>query len=1485
MIQANTNNRWARLSQSEKAELLGIYASKGYNDLAKIISHYNACGGKLYGDGGQKKRETAYARKYREEQEAKAKMALEHPTLSNAFRNDISSETGDKYYDVINTRYHQSMDALRRKGFTYEDALRLAPLMVTQNIVEGGWRVARPDDNNFGGLRENGRFLKFDSPEEYYDNYLDLLDRKWGASRGSINNWRTAQTLDDWSRILNREDLHLWSRERYDDYNREHKDNPVYLYAPEWENSYKSYRQHLAGVEPRVNTYLDMVFEEDPYTKEMYDAPIEPVARPNDKFNLSMDQFQKLLESNKSKGNMAEGGRLFEDGGPEKQNWFTRMMMNSVMNDPYTGAVATASGWTRDKDGNVIQTAEAMNSEGNTRLRNNLAVLGELTLGATATGALSAAAATELGTYGNIYKNVAKRLIRDIPAFEFFDRLPTVFGDKRFTEYGADKSERAFRWLMPENRVTNAIAPYFGQIVGSFVGGAVPGIASDMAMNAGSRAISGGISRANKWIADQFNISESDVGKILGEIKKVNPDKERSISRAFTDKDKFRRLVDRLTTYESENGSYNVPANSYWYSNNNRYISHPYPGAPKRSDNPFIAALENDLDTHALHEGFKYDNIYIAPDGFITGRIPTRYNPSKPYSFFDAAEDNGFDTAQLLGRYEDYVNLLTKPREFRAIELSPNELAERISSGKLSAEDYRRIIPGNIVNEDGSINNKELVKAYRSVLENLEAAGYTHRGYNKRPTYHGINEKYYSSGKMSSLKEHVAGVVRTAQQIPVPKGSSRQELVRAALVHDIGKLVTGQEAAAPFARHPILGEEFLRTMPELQEFSSPTIRSSVLMHMDDGVTPIYKSHGTGTLNSEHPFRIGLESEYLHDVSMIPEYDINYDLLHALQASDVARGLSYDQAAIRFPQLFTYDKDIPFNVKLYEGTPEEQLKNVVNPLLRRQGYPTVKNAEQLQGVMERHRSFLRGVRDPYKPKTGPDADIDGSVAGLEKYYPSGSLEDQRNAISAANQALRYYGENTPETRLLVSASTIPESPTGHGRASLFGVKGGSYSYTTDSGAVVGGPVTNNAPGLLSERLKVSPEYQDAMYVSASPSVLREYSNSWSNPRPGMAARVTIPNEPMMPGESLADFYERSNFQLYAGHTGSDDIASGTKPMSNFQMFEEPYRLQTGRSLQQDMAKEFEGKKLQKHSNSQFIEDFNLVVAMRNKRAHLVTVGEKFGIDFSKMFPEVQSPSGVKGILGNPKAAIELEHIASLYEHDGGTGLGLNMTGAEFLLKKGFISNKTLITFKTLNRECFHAMERARHSSFFDAPEAEAAANKAKAKLSKFVSTYILNKNTLYRAKQAYFKEAKPDFKMSREFSKYMRDPENIIKFMREKGVAPLYEMPSFGKSEVFSTNMQGWGWGPKTRSFVPSDNASQGIIIGNRGEKVLDVRPFTDEELQQLYAPLNVKFGRFRSGARDAGNRLLTEDERFAITRKTFNSGGSLMKFDDFSGFF
>lgn len=1206
---------------------------------------------------------------------------------------------------------------------------------------------------------------------------------------------------------------------------------------------------------------------------------------------MGKNRWARLSQSEKAEllGIYANGGwtklddiiadyNSYGNGGPEKQNWFTRVTMNAMLNGE--APVATAAGWTRDRNGNVVQTEQ--DSEGVKQLRNNLAVLGATGLGVFTGGAAMDLAATELGTYGNIYKGVAKRFLRDLPAFEFFDRLPTVFGDQRFTEYGTQKAEQGFRWLMPEGKFTDTVAPYVGNIVGAFAGGAAPGIASDMAMNAGSRAIVSGLNRAGHWITDQFKFNTSDVAKVLDSIKKVNPDTERSISRSFTDKDKFRSLVKRLEDYEAKNGAYNVAPNTYWanpyqYNMPNPNPNHLYIGfKAKRSNNPFVAAMEADLDNQALHGGFKYDDIYVSMDGFISGKRPTLYKEQNPITFFDAAEDRGFDTSQLLKNYEDYVNLLTNPSEYRALNGSPKEFVENLSAGRTSVGDYRRQFPGTIVDENGNINGKELAKAYKMLLENLEAEGYVTRGYNGRAGHHGLNEKYNSSGKTSSLKEHIAGVVKTAQEIPVPKGSSRQELVRAALVHDIGKLVTGQEAAGPFARHAVLGEELLRTIPELREFSSPQIRSSVLMHMDDSITPIYKSHGVETLGLDHPFRIGLQNDSMSSLDEIPLYPVNYDLLHALQASDVARGLSYDQAATKFPQLFTYDKEVPFNVKMYQGTPEEQLKNVVNPLLKRQGYPTVKNAGELETTMRRHRSFLRGVRDPYK--TAPDADMDGAVQGIPDYYPLGTLEDRRNAIGAAESALKYYGINTPDSRLLVSEGVIPKYSTGHGRASLFGSTRGWYNYTTEKGAIVGGDVMDNAPGLLSKYLKVSPEHQDAMYVSASPSVLREYSTSWKNPREGMAARVTIPNEPIKPGESLADFYERSNFQLYAGYTGGGrDIASSAQPMSNFQLFEEPYRLQTGRSLQSDMAKEYLGNRMSKVQHSAFFEDPFDIAQFEQQRESLLQLGNKFGVDFSNMYPEIVAPSGNKGILAHKNAAAKLGDVVALYEHDGGTGLGLSVHDAKHLVEEGLLSKKTFDLYSKISNQ-YYRTSMSKPTGAYDTKRMsdwESRMAKQKDNLAKFATKYILNKNTLTKAKSQYFKAVKPTYELSKEYVKYMHDPENIIKFMRDKGVAPLYEMPSFGKAEVFSTNGQGWGYGPKTRNFAPSKNASQGIIIGNRGEKVLDVQPFTQEEIDQLYAPLHKNYGRYRSGARDAGERFTGEEDPFAITRKTFGSGGSI----------
>lgn len=178
------------------------------------------------------------------------------------------TDKGDMYYDIVKARYISTMDSLKRNGFTYNDAVRLAPMIVQQNILEGGWVLNR-NDNNYGGMKVNNgeTTLSFNSVEDFYDAYIKMLDSRWGASRGKENNWRNAKNLDDWARILNREDLGLTTKEKYNEYNSKHKDNPVYLYAPEWHNNNRSYREHLRKAEDRVNAYFNWIQEDYKYPK------------------------------------------------------------------------------------------------------------------------------------------------------------------------------------------------------------------------------------------------------------------------------------------------------------------------------------------------------------------------------------------------------------------------------------------------------------------------------------------------------------------------------------------------------------------------------------------------------------------------------------------------------------------------------------------------------------------------------------------------------------------------------------------------------------------------------------------------------------------------------------------------------------------------------------------------------------------------------------------------------------------------------------------------------------------------------------------------------------------------------------------------------------------------------------------------------------------------------------------------------------------
>lgn len=180
------------------------------------------------------------------------------------FKRDAVTDDGDQYYDIVRQRRNSVFNALMRSGINPDDAARLAPMIVTQQTMEGGWVLNRKD-NNYGGMKSAGKTIAFDSEDDFQDAYIKMLDSKWHNGRAVENSWRSARNLDDWARILNREDLGLATKKAWEKYNKGKQGNDfVYLYAPQWENNNKTYREHLKKTEDRTAAYLKMVEADEP---------------------------------------------------------------------------------------------------------------------------------------------------------------------------------------------------------------------------------------------------------------------------------------------------------------------------------------------------------------------------------------------------------------------------------------------------------------------------------------------------------------------------------------------------------------------------------------------------------------------------------------------------------------------------------------------------------------------------------------------------------------------------------------------------------------------------------------------------------------------------------------------------------------------------------------------------------------------------------------------------------------------------------------------------------------------------------------------------------------------------------------------------------------------------------------------------------------------------------------------------------------------
>jgi len=165
------------------------------------------------------------------------------------------------------------------------------------------------------------------------------------------------------------------------------------------------------------------------------------------------------------------------------------------------------------------------------------------------------------------------------------------------------------------------------------------------------------------------------------------------------------------------------------------------------------------------------------------------------------------------------------------------------------------------------------------------------------------------------------------------------------------------------------------------------------------------------------------------------------LTQALHLADVARGLSYDQSALTYPQLLTYPRKFPkFNFP--ELPLRDELKTVINPWLKIYGYEPIKlnstrkqAEQQLEDRISQHNSWVRSVKGAKDEAQARDwveripYDKNGGRRGFngiyKKMYGVGGKYDA-SYMSTSSDIASIYGDDNG--RFVVELPRTKESLT-------------------------------------------------------------------------------------------------------------------------------------------------------------------------------------------------------------------------------------------------------------------------------------------------------------------------------------------------------------------------------------------------------------------------------------------------------------------------
>ena len=720
-------------------------------------------------------------------------------------------------------------------------------------------------------------------------------------------------------------------------------------------------------------------------------------------------------------------------------------------------------------------------------------------------------------------------------------------------------------------------------------------------------------------------------------------------------------------------------------------------------------------------------------------------------------DKSGIDTNKLKQLYQ-----LEKPRQQKYkphAQLNlPNEdagLYEYATDIQLPNEfnpSYIARENSQIVNKDGSVNMRNLVRARRQLRKAYPDA------YDPKTIFN----TDFLTGIPTNLNQHIGSVVKTAQDIPVPLGYTRQDLVQAALGHDIGKVIDARQG-----QHEQISADMLAN----------AMKQNGIIGVQDIKPDVIKAiakHGLGN----------------QSMDLDP-------LTKALHVADVTRGANYDQAAIHAGYLFNYPREYPkWN---FQRKPlHDELVQNINPVLKRYGYETINPNSTLQeaqdalnSTIDIHRSFVRGVYDKI--------------------------------------------DSPSQTYMLTDEPILSKLANG-GRRGIYGYR---------------------------ELYGIPKDKYDGLYLSTNANFLDEYGNGGIGGKVGL---VRIPqNEVSKNSGSLSERLLAGDFDVY----NSNNIYRGRSgnPQSSWTLFGEPYRLQTGRSLRQDMIEKdpnvprIEGKYIRNKGqvsykikpgdvglNTHYLDSYTYNQPTFGQIVDSINeVLEKEGLPKIKNYAKADNNGEVQDLVYNNAKGIMALHdnISKLYELQKLAEIVKPYIKDEKKLRKQqyeILNNSSYFVNNELSEQLRDVQYKLRQIDNFRHGFTDLNMDKATSK-QKQSAMFAGNVDRIWKAVlksslDDYFEGVKKQKAHveynTKEIEEYLSNPENQAAFMRKQGVLPRYDHPTYNHVLTITPGQHVEDMPNKMATKNMPLGPSQIAVIGKRGTQVVDlVKELSPDEIYDI----------------------------------------------------